>query len=1034
LLKSKLISAVIYSTYWLLHAVYVKWAQEGGCMKPKNIARKNPKQRISKTLKDTAISETKAIHPVPSSPVVGVGASAGGLEAFEQFFANMPLDIGMAFILVPHLDPGHASMMTELLRRVTKLEVNEAVDGTKVKPNCIYVIPPNKEISITHGRLSLEPLKRVLGVRLPIDSFFRSLADDRGEMAIGVILSGTGTDGTLGIRAIHGAGGTVMVQTPSSAKYAGMPESAVQTGLVDYILPPEKMALQLKDFSKTLGKKAKAPVPREDKLRQVLSLIRSRTGHDLSLYKKSTLTRRIEKRMNLQRINTITAYTDYLRQRPEEIMALFRNMLIGVTQFFRDPEAFEALKKILLKYLKEEPQDSTFRAWIPACGTGEEAYSIAILIMECLDELKRDLKVQIFATDLDAEAINYARNGIYPDNIATDVSLARLRRYFTKEENALRVKKEIRELIVFAAQDITKDPPFTKLDVLSCRNLLIYLEADLQNRLVPLFHYSLKAGGLLFLGTSETIGKYADLFEVHDRKWKVFHAKKVLIPVRDEAWRVLPWVGPASKEETIRGLPKTREIDISSAAEKMLLETFAPPSVIANDKGEILYIHGQTGKYLEPAPGRPNWNIFEMARKGLQFEIRSGVHYALTREKERQYRGLEVKTDQERYLVNLTVKPFTPGKETKGLVTILFEDAVEREKRKSDRKAPRKPEVHRDERLHETERELAYTRESLQATVEELQSSNEELKSANEEMQSTNEELQSTNEELETSREELQSMNEELTTVNSELQGKIDQLFRTEDDMRILLENIRIGIIFLDNRLCIKRFTSNATKLYNLIASDVGRPLLDIRSNLEHDDIEKDVKEVLKSLQKKERELQTKDGGWYFMQAVPYRSSENTIEGVVVTFTDLTELKRSTETITQLKIESAAGEFARNIVETVRDPLVALDGELRVISANGSFYTTFQVSKEETEKRLIYELGDGQWDVPELRRLLSEILPQNNKIDGYPVEHVFPGIGRKRVLLNARRMVETAGVRGPMILLAIEDVTQKESQRAKQPV
>lgn len=1001
-------------------------------MKPTKSVRKNPKPRSKKERTDIGSSESKDIHPNQSFPIAGVGASAGGLEAFEQFFTHMPMDIGMAFVLVPHLDPDHASMMTELVRRVTKLEVNEAEDGMKVMPSCIYVIPPNKEMSITHGKLRLEPLKRGLGVRLPIDSFFRSLADDKGEMAIGIILSGTGTDGTLGIRAIHGAGGTVMVQTPSSAKYSGMPESAVRTGLADFVLTPDKMSLRLKDYSKQLGKKAKAPVPKEDRLRQILSLIRTRTGHDLSLYKKTTLTRRIEKRMNLHSLATTTAYTRFLHEHPEEIMALFKDMLIGVTQYFRDQEAFETLKKTLLKYLKGLPEGDTFRVWVPACGTGEEAYSITILVMECLNELKLDLRVQVFATDIDADAISHARNGAYPDNIATDVNLTRLKRYFTKEEDALRVKKEVRELIVFAPQDITKDPPFTKLDLLSCRNLLIYLEADLQNRLMPLFHYSLKPRGLLFLGTSETIGKYADLFEITDKKWKIFQAKKVLTPVQEEAWRALSWVVPQPMGETEPGALKAKEIDISSAAQKMLLETFAPPSVIVNDKGEILYVHGETGKYVQLAPGRPNWNIFDMARKGIQFELRSGVHYALTKAKERRYRRLEIKTDHDRQLVDLTVRPFTPTKETKGLVTILFEDIVEREKKKPDQKVTKRSSPDKDERLKETEKELAYTRKNLQATVEELQASNEELKSSNEEMQSTNEELQSTNEELETSREELQSMNEELTTVNSELQGKIDQLFRAEDDIRALLENTNIGVIFLDNHLSINRFTSKATKIFNLIQSDVGRPLHDIRSNLEQDDVEKDAKKVLGSLQKGEKEIRTKEGEWYLMQAVPYRSSQNTIDGVVLTFTDLTEAKRSAETITRLKIESAAREFAESIVETVRDPLVVLNGDLRVVSANRSFYMTFQVSKEETEKRLIYELGNGQWDIPELRQLLGEILPRDNKIEDYVVEHNFPGIGRKQMILNARRIVSDIIAQKPMILLAIEGTMHRKSLPGKQ--
>lgn len=966
-------------------------------------------------------------------PIVGMGASAGGLEAFEKFFAHVPLNIRMAFILVPHLDPGHASMMTELLKRVTKLEVNEAQDGVRVEPHHVYVIPPNKDMSVYHGVLNLETPTKTHGLRMPIDSFFRSIAEDQGEMAIGIILSGTGTDGTLGIRAIHGAGGTVMVQDPSSAKYAGMPGSAVQTGLVDYILPPEKMPSQLATYVKRSVKKAELPAKGEDRLRKILTLVRSQTGHDFSLYKKTTLNRRIEKRMNLHGIENISDYVRYLQENPGETQLLFRDFLIGVTQFFRDPEAFEELKKMLLIYLKGAPEGSTFRAWIPGCGTGEETYSVAIAIMECLDELKRDLKIQIFGTDIDAEAISHARSGIYSNNIIEDLNPDRLRRFFVKDEDSYRVKKEVREMIVFAAQDLAKDPPFTKLDLLSCRNLLIYLEPELQNRLLPLFHYSLTPGGILFLGTSETIGKFADLFEVSDRKWKVYRAKKALSAVREEMWGALPpWTAhvpaPSGEGEEVK---KPKEIDIVSDAQRTLLEIFAPPSAIVNEKGEILYIHGHTGKYLEPPRGRPNWSIFDMAREDMKFELRSGVHYVLTRMKERRYENLRVKTNHGYHPIKLTVKPFAPTKESQGLVLVTFEEIVKEEKRQPDRKS-RKPEGHLEERLREAEQELAYNRETLQATIEELQAANEEATSTNEEMQSTNEELQSANEELETSREELQSMNEELTTLNSELQGKIDLLSQAENDVKILLDNTRIGIIFLDNDLCIHRFTSEAKKVFNLIPGDLGRPIQDIRSNLKIDDIELDAREVLETLRSNEKEVRSKDEKWYLMRIIPNRSGANVINGLVLTFTDVTEMKRSAEAINQLKNDyQAASEFAESIVETVREPLLVLDEELRVISANRSFYKKFAAPKEETEGRFIYELDNRQWDIPDLRRLLEEILPQNSKFDDFPVEHEFPGMGRRRMILNARKIVQRQGAGKAMILLAIEDVTDKTMQQSQ---
>jgi two-component system CheB/CheR fusion protein len=829
-----------------------------------------------------------------SLPIVGIGASAGGLEAFEQFFTKMPSDSGMAFVLIPHLDPSHASMMTELLRRVTTIQVTEAEDGVKVEPNHVYVIPPNKEMSIFQGVLQLEVPKKVHGLRMPIDFFFRSLSEDQGEMAICIILSGTGSDGTLGLRAIHGAGGMVMIQDPATARYAGMPGSAIQTGLVDYVLPPEKMPSQIINYVKMhIGKKAKPPVPEkiESSLRKILGLVRSQTGHDFSLYKKTTLNRRIEKRMNLLNIEDIQTYHRYLYEHSQEIQLLFKDLVIGVTNFFRDPDAFDTLKKkVFSKYLEKKPEGYPLRVWVPGCGTGEEAFSIGIVIMECMEEMKRDFKVQIFGTDIDEEAISQARSGLYSSNIAADISPERLRRFFVKENTGYRVIKEIREMVVFALQDLVKDPPFTKLDILSCRNLLIYLEPELQNRLLPLFHYSLKPQGILFLGTSETIGKFVDLFDVLDKRWKFFQSKKVLPAIQDDLWSTLPWTHTYPLKEEMEALKKPKKIDIAAIAQGTLLETFAPPSVIVNEKGDILYIHGQTGKYLEPAPGHASLNILEMAREGIQYELRSGIHQAVTKAKERRYQGLKVKTNSEYQHVDLTVKPLTTAGEMQGLVMISFE-AIIQEKTRSKSKE-RKPLSGRDKSIYQLQQELTYTRESYQAAMEELQASNEELKSTNEELQSTNEEFQSTNEELETSREELQSVNEELVTLNSELQTKIDQLTMAENDNKILLDSTNIGIIFLDNNLFIKRFTAEANKIFNLIPTDIGRPIRDIRSNLEYDSPDKDAQKVLETRQTVEKEIQSKDGKRYLMRIMPYRTAENVIDGMVLTFTDTTQLTR----------------------------------------------------------------------------------------------------------------------------------------------
>jgi two-component system CheB/CheR fusion protein len=961
-------------------------------------------------------------------PIVGIGASAGGLEAFDQFFSKMPADGGMAFVLVPHLDPRHASMMAELLRRVTSMEVAEAKDGMKVETNHVYVIPPDKEMSIYHGTLNLEPPKMTHGLRMPIDSFFRSLAEDQGEMGAVIILSGTGSDGTLGLRAVHGAGGMVMVQDPTGAKYAGMPASALQTGLADYVLPPEKMPSQLISyFSQSIMKKEKFPVieRREDSLRKILALVRSQTAHDFSLYKKTTLNRRIEKRMTLHGIEDIVNYVRFLREHPEEVQALFKDLVIGVTNFFRDLEAFETLRrKILPKYLESKPGDYSYRAWVPGCGTGEEAFSIAIALMETMEEMKRDVKVQIFGTDIDEEAINQARTGFYSSNIAGDVSPDRLRRFFIKEAEGYRVKKEVREMVVFAMQDVIKDPPFTKLDLLSCRNLLIYLEPELQNKLLPLFHYSLKPEGILFLGSSETIGQSVDLFEVMDKKWKFFKSKKNARVVQEELWTTLPWSHayvPKNEAEEIR---KPKPLDVGTLAQKALLETFAHPSVIVDEKGEIVYVHGQTGKYLEPAPGHASFNVLDMAREGIKYELRSGLHHVVTRAKERRYRGLQVKTDGGYETVNLSVKPLAQSKENQSLVLVAFEE-VSPEKPPPKRKR-RGPQGEPQRRIQELEQELAYTRESHQATVEELQAANEELKSTNEELQSTNEEFQSTNEELETSREELQSVNEELVTLNSELQAKIDQLSRTENDMKVLLDSTNIGIIFLDRSLRIKRFTSEATKVFSLIPTDIDRPIHDIRSTALYDDIEKDAQAVLETLQPRENEIQSKDGKWYLMRIIPYQSAEGMIDGVVITFTDTTEIRRTDRALSQEKITETALRLAESIVNTVREPLLVLDDELRVICANRSFYNAFGVVKEETEGRLVYELGDRQWDIPELKTRLSEVLSLSSAFDDFAVEHDFPGVGRKELRLNARKIGREVGADRPMVLLAIEDMTDRK--------
>ncbi len=976
--------------------------------------------------------EAQKANQAPTSgfPIVGIGASAGGLEAFEQFFRNVPSDTGMAFVLVSHLDPDHSSMLTEILQRSTTMPVVEALDQVQVLPNCVYAIPPNRDMVIFHGSLQLSAPDMPRGQRMVIDAFLRSLAEDQGEKSIGIVLSGTGTDGTLGLRAIQGAGGISLVQDPATAKYDGMPISAIQAGYATYVLPVEKMPERMLNNTRIQSVQQEKPQPEARTtggMNRILMLLRSGTGHDFSLYKKSTIGRRIERRMSQHNIEDTEVYAHYLKEHPPEVHLLFKELLINVTSFFRDTEAFVALKHDILPLLfKDKPEGYVFRVWVTGCATGEEAYSIAILLREFMDDTHKEFKTQIYSTDLDEDAIAVARAGIYPPNITQDVAPERLRRFFTKEDAGYRVRKEIREMVVFAIQNVIKDPPFTKLDLLSCRNLMIYLEPELQNRVIPAFHYALKQGGVLFLSPSESIGNHTDLFSPLNRKWKLYQTTPSVASTRAVMSSGLSWTRDNNMKGPDEVITKIKETDFAELTKRMLLQSYAPASVVTNLKGDILFVHGDTGKYLRPAPGQPTLNVIEMAREGLQLELRAAIHAACEKNMPSLNREVSFGSHGDLHSVSFSVRPLPYQGSVHGLLLVSFQDMASPKPGASDQPATAskpargKRVAGTDElrRAEELERELIYTKENLHATIEEQQASNEELKSANEEMQSTNEELQSTNEELETSKEELQSLNEELVTVNAELQDKIEQLAGMQNDMKNLLDNINVGTVFLNDALNIKRFTREAVRVYRLVASDVGRPLGDIKSDIEGDDLIAEAQAVLDTLVPREREVRTVGGEWYLARIQPYRTLDNVIDGVVLTFTDITQ---------RIQAEAAneeAQELARSIVDTVREPLIVLDGALKAVSASRSFYQNFQVTKEDTIGRQFYELGNRQWDIPKLRELLETILPSNQVFEGYQVEHDFPSIGKRKMLLNARRITGKAG-ETQLILLAIEDVTER---------
>ncbi|MGS0743290.1 chemotaxis protein CheB [Glaciimonas sp. GG7] len=974
---------------------------------------------------------TSAPKPDESFPIIGIGASAGGLEAFEQFFRPFPSNCGMAFILVSHLDPDHASLLTEILQRSTMMPVSEAQDQQQVMPNCVYVIPPNRDLTIARGVLQLSEPTVPRGQRMAIDTFMCSLAKDQGARAIGIVLSGTGTDGTIGLSAILGVGGISYAQDPAMAKYGGMPQSAINAGCVSFTLPADHMAGHLlktdkpstvskkldtvntaNSVSTTIANNAMTTESTRNSISRILQLLLNGTGHDFSLYKVNTIFRRIQRRMIMHNLHDIAVYTRYLSEHPEEVQVLFKELLINVTRFFRDPETFVILKQdILLPLLADLPDFYVLRVWVAGCATGEEAYSIAIILRELMNESGRECRVQLYSTDLDCEAINIARAGVYPLSIADDITPERLQRFFLREESGYRIKKEIREMVVFAVHNILKDPPFTKLDLLSCRNVMIYLEPELQNRLVPSFHYALKPNGTLLLSPSEGVGNHTELFVPINRKWKLFRSMPSATPTRLVQARDLSWTAEIRRKTPEEIIKKTKEINFAELTKRVLLQTFAPASVITDAKGDILYVHGDTGKYLRPAPGQASLNVIEMARDGLQPELRVAVYAAANLRTPTLNCELTLKMHDSAQLMSLSVRPLSESSTKQDLLLISFKDVAAPMAILALSEGDTLVTTGELRQIEELQRELTYTKESLHTTIEEQQNFNEELKCVNEEMQSTNEELQSTNEELETSKEELQSVNEELVTVNAELEAKIEQLADMQNDMKNLLENIHVGTIFLDQHMHVRRFTRDAIRIYRLAPSDMGRALGDIKSELRGEDLLNEAQVVLDTLIPLEREVSTTNGDWYLARIQPYRTLDNVIDGVVLTFTDITEHIKAMEA-------KEAQQLAEGIINTVREPLLVLDTSFRIISASHSFYREFKVQPQDTVGCLIYEVGNRQWDIPALRQLLESVRQHNQTFEDYPVEQDFPIIGRRKMLLNARRIVSKTG-ESNLILLAL---------------
>jgi two-component system CheB/CheR fusion protein len=910
-------------------------------------------------------------------PIVGIGASAGGLEALEQFLGNVPDNSGMAYVVVQHLDPTQKGMLPELLQRISKMQVFQVKDRMKVKTDCVYVIPPNKSMSVFKGLLHLFDPVEARGMRLPIDYFLRSLAEDQKEFAIGIILSGMGSDGSSGIRAIKEHNGIVLVQEPETARFDSMPRSAIESGLVDIVAPADNLYLKLITFLKHIPVvKAKLDIEVKDKsaFEKIIILLRTHTGNDFSLYKKNTVHRRIERRMGIHKIDDIYSYVHFLQDNPKEIQILFKELMIGVTSFFRDAPVWEKLKDMVIPGLIDKLKtNSTLRAWVPGCSTGEEAYSLAIIFKEVFEKLSphEGFSLQIFASDLDSDAIDSARKGLFSANIIADVSPKRLSRFFTKTDDGYRINTEIRETIVFAQHNIIMHPPFTNIDILSCRNLLIYMDTELQRKLLGLFFYSLSPNGILLLGTSETLGIQSHLFEQVNAGMKIYkRSVSRLIPEQFD----FPSSFSRPKFANIENRnPDKIIMNIQTLADQLLLQQFSPAGVLVNENGDIIYISGRTGKYLEPAVGKANLNIFAMLRPGFQNDFAMAFRKAVMKKESVVLHHVKLGTNGGSISINVNIHWISKPETLYGKLMIIFTDSPP-----APTGAPvvKKGKNQASVRELELEEELQHSREEMQNVLEEMQTSQEELKSTNEELQSTNEELQSTNEELTTSKEEMQSLNEELQTVNAELQSKVDEFSRVNNDMKNLLNSTDIATLFLDKELNIRRFTNQATKIFKLIKSDIGRPFTDQVSKLVYPELADDALEVLRTLIFIEKQVITKDGRWFSIKIMPYRTFDDRIDGLVITFIDISDSKRAEE-----KLNETLQGYSL-FLNTSTDVIVKLSSDWKIQEFNQTAEKFFGKKREDVINQNYFELF-----IPELLRKktqkeLAKLLEQakNDKI------------------------------------------------------
>jgi two-component system CheB/CheR fusion protein len=970
----------------------------------------------------------------PEIPVVAIGASAGGLEALTAILRALPTDIAMAFMLIQHLDPKRHSILPELLSKATRIPVLEAINAMKIESNRVYVMPSNVDISITDGHFGLTPRVADHKQHLPIDIFMRSLAKVRKSQAIGVILSGTASDGTAGIEAIRAEGGITFAQDPGTAKFDGMPRSAIESGCIDYVLSPEEIAAELAWMSShpNIRRKSAGSLggPKDDDhvFDSILKLVSTSQGADFTKYKPNTIHRRTQQRMAALRIASLAVYLTYLGEHPEEVAKLPNHVLIPVTEFFRNPEVFEDLANMVYPAIVGGRTEGTLRIWVVACSSGEEVYSLAITLLEFLGARAEGIRIQIFGTDLNENGIAKARSGIYSDSAMKNVSAERSARFFTKVASGYRVNKAIRDLCVFARQDVTKDPPFSSLDLISCRNFLIYVQPELQERIISTLHYALNPSGFLLLGNAESAASYPQMFTPLNKKSKIY-SKKMGNHHQQRMFKTSRAPIQATATPVAKAQPISRasqnEAELQQLADRIVLKEWAPPGVIVNDTLEILLFRGRTSPYLEPASGRANLNILNMVREELAIALRTAITSARKKAAPVKKKNVAFEHNNKKRVVHLSVIPMEEPTSGMGrCYLILFEDAapLTGTHDKSSQRLPLKASDLARRTLLEQKRELQSARALLKEHLGAQEALREDYQSANEEMLSANEELQSTNEELETSKEELQATNEELNTVNDELNSNNSILHVLGNDLKNLLESTVIPIVMVDNGLCIPRMTPTAETVFKVLPSDIGRPITDIRPDL-NVDLKPLLTTVLRDGVNLEREAQNQQGHWYRLQVRPYKTLDNRIDGAVLVLMDIDVIKKRNQELV------LAGEFTKSIIETMPEPVLVLNAELHVLMANHAFYQAFEVKQEATLNQFVYSLGDGQWNKPDLRTLLEEVLPHDRDFLNHEVIYDFPGIGWKSFMLSGRYMVQEPDT-APLILLSLTDMTKRKKIEA----